>query len=107
MGMERSLLKSMGMPTRFWGEAATTSVDLLNRAPTKSVRGMTPYEAWHGRKPSLLHLRTFGCTSHVKQVGPRESKLSDRSKQMVFIEYETGSKAYRMYDPESKKLVIA
>ena len=35
------------------------------------------------------------------------SKLSDRRSQMVFICYETGSKAYRMCNPESKKLVAS
>lgn len=84
----------------------TTAVYLLNRAPTKSVKGMTPYEAWHERKPSVQHLRTFGCTAHVKKVWPGQSKLADSSKQMVFIGFKAGSKAYRMYDPESRKLVI-
>jgi transposase InsO family protein len=45
VGMAMSLLKSMGVPNRFWGEAVTTAVYLLNRAPTKSVKGMTPYQA--------------------------------------------------------------
>ena len=43
----------------------------------------------------------------MKKVGPGVSKLSDRISQMVFIGYETGSKAYRMYNPESKKLVAS
>jgi hypothetical protein len=107
VGMARSLLKSMGVPSRFWGEAVTTAVYLLNRAPTKSVSGATPYEAWHGRKPSVHHLRTFGCTAHVKKIGPGQTKLADRSQQMIFIGYETGSKAYRFFDPEGKKLVIS
>jgi transposase InsO family protein len=107
VGMARSLLKSMGVPSRFWGEAVTTVVYLLNRAPTKSVSGATPYEAWHGRKPSVHHLRTFGCTTHVKKIGPGQTKLADRSQQMIFIGYETGSKAYRFFDPEGKKLVIS
>lgn len=37
-----------------------TAIYLLNRAPTKVVDGMTPYEAWHGQKPAVQHLRTFG-----------------------------------------------
>jgi hypothetical protein len=105
--MARSLLKSMGMPAKFWGEAVSTAVYLLNRAPTKSVKGMTPYETWHGRKPSVHHLRTFGSTTRVKKIGPGQTKLADRSKQMVMIGYETGSKAYRLYDPETRKLVVA
>jgi transposase InsO family protein len=86
VAMARSLLNSMGMPAKFRGEAVSTAVYLLNRAPTKSVKGQTPYEAWHGKKPSVQHLRTFGCTAHVKKLGPGQSKLADRSKQTVFFE---------------------
>jgi transposase InsO family protein len=104
VNMARSLLKSMEMPDKFWGEAVSTTVYLLNRAPTKSVKGITPYEARHGRKPFVHHLRTFGCIAHVKKTGPGQTKLADRSKQMVMIGYERGSKAYHLYDPETRKL---
>lgn len=107
VGMARSLLKSMGVPARLWGEAVATAVYLQNRSPTKSVAGVTPYEAWHLKKPSVHHLRTFGCVGHVKQVGPGITKLSDRSKKMTFIGYEAGSKVYRMFDPATKKLVVS
>jgi transposase InsO family protein len=104
--MARSLLKSMAMPAVFWGEAVRTAVHILNRAPTRSLAGKTPYEAWRGRKPNVSYLRTFGCVVHVKNVGPGITKLSDRSTPMVFIGYEEGSKAYRVYDPAAKKLRI-
>jgi hypothetical protein len=38
------------------GEAVVTAVYLLNRALTKSLTRQTPYEAWHGAKPSVVHL---------------------------------------------------
>jgi hypothetical protein len=107
VAMARSLLKSMGVPARFWGEAVVTVVYLLNRSPTKSVCAMTPYQSWYEKKPNVQHLRTFGCVAHVKRVGPGQNKLSDRSTQMVFIGYEPGSKAYRFYDSEKKKLVVS
>jgi hypothetical protein len=84
-----------------------TAVYLLNRAPTCSVDGMTPYEAWHGKKPSVHHLRTFGCVAHVKRVGPGIDKLADISTPMIFVGYEEGSKAYRVYDPATKKVRIS
>ncbi|KAM3310132.1 hypothetical protein ACQJBY_031052 [Aegilops geniculata] len=37
--MARSLLKSKNLPGTFWGEAVSTAVYLLNRAPTKAVIG--------------------------------------------------------------------
>jgi transposase InsO family protein len=51
MEMARSLLKSMSVPRRFWGEAVKHLVYLLNRLPTKAMRSRTPFEGWNGRKP--------------------------------------------------------
>jgi hypothetical protein len=65
-----------------------TAVYILNRSPTRSLDGVTPYEAWHGRKPSMQHMRTFGCVAHVKKIGPGVNKLSDCSSPMVFLGYE-------------------
>lgn len=81
----------MEMLAFFWVEAVRTAV--LNRSPTRSLEGVTPYEAWHDRKPSVQHLCTFGCTVHVNRVSPNITKLSDRSTPMVFVGYEEGSKA--------------
>jgi transposase InsO family protein len=53
----RSLLKQRRMPTKYWGEAVMTAVHLLNRSPTWSLQGKTPYEAWHGRTPVVSHLK--------------------------------------------------
>jgi transposase InsO family protein len=105
--MARCLLKARGVPAEFWGEAVSTAVYLLNRSPTKSLKGKTPYEAWHNRKPKVHHLRTFRCVVYVKKVGPGLTKLADRSTKMVFVGYEAGTKGYRVYDPVAKKLHIS
>jgi len=34
-----------------------TAVFILNRAPTKVLKGMTPFEAWHEWKPDVSFLR--------------------------------------------------
>jgi hypothetical protein len=69
VGMVRALLKQRGMSVVFWGEAVMTAVYMLNRSPTKALNGMTPYEAWHGRKPTVSHLRVFGCLAFTKELG--------------------------------------
>jgi hypothetical protein len=99
-------MKSKGLPAYFWGEAVTTTVYLLNRSPTRSVEGRTPYEAWHGHKPSVEHLRTFGSIVHVKNTKPNLKKLDDRSTKMVFVGYEKGAKAYRAYDPRTGRVHV-
>jgi transposase InsO family protein len=94
MGMARSMLKAMDLSGWFWGEAVATAVYILNRSPTQSLDGQTPYEVWHGTKPSVHHMCMFGCVAHVKQGNKRLTKLEDRSTLMVFIGYEPGSKAW-------------
>lgn len=70
VGMARSMMKAKKLPSFFWGEAVTTAVHVLNRTFTRSVDGRTPYEAWHGRRPSVEHFRVFGCIAHVKSARP-------------------------------------
>jgi hypothetical protein len=96
--MARALLKQRGMSTVFWGEAVLTAVYILNRSPTKALNGMTQYEAWHGRKSAVSHLRVFGCLTFTKELG-HIGKLDDRSTPGVFIGYAEGSKAYNIFDP--------
>jgi hypothetical protein len=61
----RSMLKAKGLPGWFWGEAMSIAVYVLNRCSTKSVDDMTPFEAWHGKKLVVHHLRMFGCIVYV------------------------------------------
>jgi hypothetical protein len=74
-------------------------VYVLNRCPMKSVDGMTSFEAWHGRKPTVYHLRTFGCIVYVRNMTPHLKKLEDHGRKMIFVGYEGSSKAYCVYDP--------
>jgi hypothetical protein len=78
VGMARALFKQRGMHAIFWGEAVVTTVYILNRSPTKALNGRTPYEAWHGRKPAVFHLRVFSCLAFSKELG-HIGKLDDRA----------------------------
>ncbi|GJZ91527.1 zinc finger, CCHC-type containing protein [Tanacetum coccineum] len=105
--MTRSLLKGMNLPDSLWAEAVRHAVYLLNRLPTKAVKDITPYEGWKKRKPNLEYLKIFGCLAFVKKVGGHLTKLEDRSIPMVHLGKEPGSKAYKLYNPKSKKVVVA
>ena len=60
-----SMLSDAKLPHKFWAEALATAVYLRNRSPTKPVTGMTPLEAWTGKKPNVKHLQIFGCTAYA------------------------------------------
>ena len=56
------MLHRVGYPLELWGEAALTACYIANRLPTSALdSGMTPFEAWHGYKPDVSHLRRWGC----------------------------------------------
>ena len=63
MEMARCMVKSQALPHSFWLEAVMCATYVLNRCPTKALQSITPFEAWHGRKPSISHLRVFGLPS--------------------------------------------
>jgi hypothetical protein len=93
------MMKVKALPRKFWGEAVSTAVFILNRSPTCSLDGKTPFEAWHGERPAVSFFRTFSCIAHVKNTKPHLKKLVDRSTLMIFVGYEAQSKAYRVYNP--------
>jgi hypothetical protein len=102
----RSMLKVKHLLKWLWGEAVNAAVYVLNRCPMKSIDGMTPFEAWHGRKLVVHHLRTCGCIVYVRNMTPHLKKLEDRGPKMIFLSYESGSKAYCAYDPIMKRVHV-
>jgi hypothetical protein len=100
------MLKAKGLPGWFWAEAVNVVVYVLNRCSMKSVDGMTSFEGWHGRKPTVHHLRTFECTVYVRNTMPHLKKLEDCGREMIFVGYESSSKAYRAYDPITKRVHV-
>ena len=107
VGMARSMMKAKSMLARFWGEAMTTAVFILNRVSTKALKGKTLFKVWYGHKPSMSFLRTFGCISHVRKTKPVLTKLEDRSTPMVLLGYTEGTKAYQLYDPCRDKVLVS
>jgi hypothetical protein len=106
LAMAWSMMKAKAVPAWLWGEAVMTAVFLLNRAPTRSLVGRTPYEAWYGEKPAVHFLRVFGYVAHVKVTKPNAGKLDDRNSKMVMIGYEPGSKAYQVFDPVANRVHV-
>lgn len=68
---------------------------------------VTPHEAWYEKKPSVAHLKIFGCTSYMKIPEVQVTKLDDRSKLVVHFGREPGTKAYRLYDPVTSTIHIS
>jgi transposase InsO family protein len=107
MNMVRSMLLEKQIPKSFWPEAVNWAVHVLNRSPTLAVKNKTPAEAWNGIKPSVAHFRVFGCISHVHVPDHRRVKLDAKSLKCVFLGVSENSKAYRLFNPISQKIIIS
>lgn len=107
MEMTRSMLKAMKVPNYMWGEAVRHATYLINRVPTRALKNQTPYECLKGRKPSIGHIRVFGCLAYAKIDSVLLRKLDDRSQCLVHLGIEPGSKAYRLYNPSTKKIIVS
>nr|GFD09082.1 retrovirus-related Pol polyprotein from transposon TNT 1-94 [Tanacetum cinerariifolium] len=68
---------------------------------------MCPEEAWSGFKPSLAYFKVFGSIAYVHIPDCKRVKLDDKSKKCVFLGVSEESKAYRLYDPVSNKIIVS
>ena len=104
--VSRASLLQSSLPIKFWGECVLTAAYLINRMPTKVLKGKTPYELLHGQPPSFDHLRSFGCLCYMGTPKQGRDKFHPRAKPCVFLGYPFGKKAYKVVDLESQKIHI-
>ena len=68
---------------------------------------MTPFEAWHRRNPNVSFLCIFCCVAHIKVTKPNLQKHDDHNVLMVFLRYETGTKAYMLFNPRKRDVHVS
>ncbi|KAL7277842.1 hypothetical protein ACG7TL_008787 [Trametes sanguinea] len=104
-GKSRAMRISAGIPEDRWDELYCTACYLTNHTPSSSLpSGITPYEAWFGRAPSLSHLREIGSRAFVL-INTHNPKLHARSIECILLGYGSNSKTYRCYHPASCRVL--
>ncbi|GAU24937.1 hypothetical protein TSUD_311720 [Trifolium subterraneum] len=107
LNMVRSMLVGKYVPKLFWPEAVVWATYVINRSPTLSVKDVTPEEAWSGTKPSVSHFKIFGCIGYVHVPEAQRKKLDPKGIKCVHLGVSEESKAYQLYDPIQKKIIIS
>lgn len=97
----RCMLYDANLPKAFWAEAVAYSVYLLNRSPSKGT-GITPEEAWSGRKPDLSHIKVFGTVSMVHIPKTNRKKWDPKAQECIMTGFDEQTKGYRLYDVNKK-----
>jgi hypothetical protein len=103
----RSMLHHARLDKSFWAEAAMTAIYIKNRLPSPKSDTKTPFEMVNKSKPSVKHMRVFGCLAYVLTPKEKRLKWDPKSRPGLFMGYEESSKAYRVYDIEGDKVVIS
>ena len=83
------------LPQSYWEFTLDHATHIYNRTPMKHLNWKTPYQSMNGEKPSVDHLRVFGCAAYVfipREV--RENKMAPRSELMIYLGTHPGGKGW-------------
>jgi len=73
--------------------------EILNRLPTKVVsEDRTLHELFLQKKPSVAHIRIFGCRAYVHVPDEKRSKLDPKSVEGFFVGLSENKKGYVIAD---------
>jgi hypothetical protein len=94
--MARTMLDEHKTPRRYWAEAVNTACLVSNRILLRAFMRKTCYELMHGRAPKVSHFRVFGCKCFIVEA---------RSSDGIFFGYANHSRAYRVLNLETNKIM--
>ena len=106
MEVARSMMFHANVPKRFWSDVVVTACYLINWIPTKVLKNISPYEVPNKTRPSIQHLRVFGCTCFVLIPGEQRNKLEAKSMKCMFIGYSPTQKGYKCYNTETRRVLV-
>lgn len=101
MEAARSMIHAKDLSPKLWAEAAHSAVYILNRTGTSTVKDVTPYELWYGKKAQFDHFRIFGSEVYVHIPKQNRRKLDAKAKKCVFIGYDDNKKGFRVIDDKN------
>jgi hypothetical protein len=107
MDKVKRMLSGAELLQELWAEAVDTKKYMLSMSPSSVLVDMTPYEVWSGKKPSVSHLKVFGCDAFVHAPKLKRSKLDKKAIKCIFIGYKEGVKGYKLWDPASRKTMYS
>jgi hypothetical protein len=102
-----TLMLESFMPSRFWVEALSTTVYLINRLPSPTLHLDSPYSRLFGVLPDYNSLHVFGCVCFVHLPPIESHKLAAQSVQCAFLGYSNFHKGFVCYDADANKLRIS
>lgn len=66
-----------------------------------------PDKIWFGVKPNLKKFKVFGCKAYAHVPDQKRTKLEMKSTKCIFIGFPDNTKAYKLYNASTKKVIIS
>lgn len=99
------MIHHQGLEKDLLAEAVMNAMHTLNRCSTSVLEYTTPEEARRGKKPSVWHMRIFGCIAYALEPGARKNKLDAKDSKCLLLGYCEGTKVIRMMCMDSEKII--
>ena len=91
----------------FWAKEAMTAIYIKNRLPSPKCQDKTPFEIVNGFRPSVKHMRVFGCRAFVLTCKEKRLKWDLKAREGLFMGYEEVSEAYGIDDIEADRVIVS
>jgi hypothetical protein len=102
--MARTMLDEHRTPRNFWVDAISTACYISNQIFLRSILNLTPFELRFGRKPSVSHLRPFGCKCFVLKRDNLD-KFESHSSDDILLAYTPHDRSYRVFNIKTNTVV--
>ena len=99
------MLYNKNVARNLWREAVNNACHMVNRVYFRPGTKKTPYELWKGRKPNVKYFKIFGSTCFILNDRENVGKFDSRSDEGIFLGYFFTSKAYRVYNKRTMKVM--
>ena len=89
-----------------WDEAISFVSHIQNRSFHKSVKVMTPYEAWFGEKPDVSNFRIFWTKAWARIPSEKRKALQPQIKEYLMVGHGEDTKGYKIFDTSTDKKFV-
>ena len=96
------MISNVGIGQGFWEEEVETTCYLINQSPTSTLVEKTPQQVWTSKKPSIKHLKCFGCDAQLHAPKEKRRKLDNKDENFIFNAYKDSMKGYNLWNPVTK-----
>ena len=108
----RSMITHAGVSNGYWAEAIATAAYIRNRTPSSALKHniyaavAIAVEYWYGKKPDVSFFKVFGCMAYAHVPDAQRKKLDVKAEKLRFVGYSLRSKGYRLFNDETRQIVI-